>query len=402
MGTTVVLAATTDELVNWAPQVKLCRVIETTIPDATIFESIRDLQSNSKLFPDWLKCPDSPEYNFIAPQHRGWRNDLCSTLQHSSWCSFGCKWDVDLPYAVATIFQICHHHEIARRSSRDGPGSKMDVRFCIDTLIAYSCEIGSDGLSHYLTDRMLRLPNWSKVATTTVDGVIVIPIADFRPYVSNLGLQEAADALISDQETGDPALVHCVAIFKRMESGENQMKMAMTSAMHQKKVLGLHRQFVFGIFQNKMDFIQVTAGCWISDKIKIYKVGTYSARDPTSLVQFYLVLRGIRQLASRYEEELMNSAATLGNAVDVKSPVNEWAPIRMIVTEDVSDESNHSESSGGSELIIRPGLSQALASLGQWDVDDRINTFCRNIGYGSNDSNSWDSLDPSGYSLDLQ
>ncbi|CAE6482721.1 unnamed protein product [Rhizoctonia solani] len=249
---------------------------------------------------------------------------------------------------------------------------------------------------------MLRLPNWSEVANTTVDGVIVIPIAYFPPYVSNSRLQDAADALISDAEIRDLALVHCVVMFKHIGSGENQMKMAMTSSMHQKKDLGLQRQFVFGIFQHNMNFIQVNAGCWISDKIKIYEVGTYAARDPTSLVQFYLVLRGIRQLASRYEEELMNSSATLGNAVDTKSPVNEWAPIRTIATEDVFDESNHSGSSGGSELIIRPGLSQALASLGQWDVDDRINTFCRNIGYGSNDSNSWDSLDPSGYSLDPQ
>ncbi|CAE6467680.1 unnamed protein product [Rhizoctonia solani] len=254
----------------------------------------------------------------------------------------------------------------------------MDLRFFVDTLIAYSCEVDTDGLSHYFPDRTLRLPNWVKVATVTVDGIVAIPITA-GPYVSNFHLQVAANAFVGTPEPRDVALIHCVAAFRSIENGETQMKMAMVSALHQKKVLGLQQQLVFGIFQLRVDFLQVNAGCWISDKIKIYEVGSYSTRSPTSLVQFYFVLQGMRQLASQYKEELTNSTLTLMEAIHIKIPVNEWAPT-------VSEESNNSGHSGEEELIIRPGISQALASLGKWDVDDRINTFCRNIGSGNSDS----------------
>ncbi|CAE6420594.1 unnamed protein product [Rhizoctonia solani] len=280
------LAARTDELSAWAHEAKLDLVIKTVIPSGTVFEPIRNLQAASTKFPDWLKTPDSPEYGFLAPNHRKWRDRLCSTLQQSGFCySFGRNWEADLPYAVLTIFPICHHLEAARLSNRDG------------------------------AERLLRLPDCTtdraKVATTTVDGAIAIRVVDFEQYVSNLDLQHAASA-----------------IFKNLFSGENQMKMAMVSALHQKKVLGTRTQFVFGIFQYNRDFFQVNAGCWI---IKIYRVGRFSLQSPAALVQFYILLREIKQLAR---------------------------------------------------------LSPVLASLGQWDTDDRINSFSQSVG--SYDFNSGD------------
>ncbi|CAE6489986.1 unnamed protein product [Rhizoctonia solani] len=373
------LAARTDEFSAWAHEAKLDLVIETVIPSGMVFEPIRTLQAASTKFPDWLKTPDSPEYGFLAPNHRKWRDRLCSKLQQSGSCySFGHNWEADLPYAVLTIFQICHHHEVVRLSNRDGLGSKADMRFCIDTLIAYICEVDTDRLTYYFAKRTLRLPdcttNRAKVATTMVDGAIAIRVVDFEPYLSNPDLQQAASTLVN-RDTLVLELIHCVVGFKSLVNGENQMKMAMVSALHQKKVLGIRTQFVFGILQYNQDFVQVNAACWIVKKMKIYRIGRFSLHSPAALVQLYIILREIKQLANEYKEQIIRSGLALARPISDATLKSGWAPMNT----STAGESNSSELAG-EDLIVQPGLSPVLASLGQWDTDDKIHSFFRSVG----------------------
>ncbi|KAG8684704.1 hypothetical protein FRC11_011717 [Ceratobasidium sp. 423] len=51
--------------------------------------------------------------------------------------------------------------------------------------------------------------------------------------------------------------------------------MSIVLALHQ-KVLGIREQFAFGVFQFKRYFLQVVAGIWQDDEMKLHTVATRS------------------------------------------------------------------------------------------------------------------------------
>ncbi|CAE7203558.1 unnamed protein product [Rhizoctonia solani] len=370
------LSSTTDAFAAWAHKVRLDTTIEVSIPSAEIFEPIRDLQAASKVLPDWLRYPDSPEYGSMAPSHYEWRDRLCLQLQAiGSTYSYGADKDPSLPYAILIMFQICRHHQAVRLLNYYEVGSKPDLRVCIDALITHYCD-NTAGLLQYCMEQKLRLPacpgETTNMFTIRTGGVIMIPIPNFSPYVLNFDLLRASTALVGNSEIlPDLLLVHCVVEFGTTASSENHMKMGIVSALHQKKVLGIQDQFVFGIFQPDMDFLQVNAGRWEQGEIKIYKVGAYSLRCPSSLVGIYPILRGISRLAVQYKEQLLSTDLDLSHPAFDNPPIDEWAPMERFTNEGTSEESNDSES--------QPGLSPALLSLGQWGVDNRIDVFRQSI-----------------------
>ncbi|KDN34154.1 hypothetical protein RSAG8_12767, partial [Rhizoctonia solani AG-8 WAC10335] len=370
------LATKPEEFGAWTQKAKLDPVIKTTLPNTVIFNPIRDLQAASTTIPGWLRTLESPEFGFIPPTLLKWKDALCSTLQQSSsGYSTGRDGDLELPFVVQTIFRTCHHHEMLQSLDNYGLESERAARIYIDALIR--CGVDSDALAKYRLPPLTPITDRVRVATTTASGVILLPIANFNPYNLSPEFRTATSAAtntLENPENRDLTLVHCVVELKWMGSGENQMKMALVSALLQKKILGTTEQFVFGVFQFDRDFLEVNAGLWLDDEIKVYKVGTYSLRAPASLIEFHLLLRGVNQLARVYRDQLMELSPVLQRAIETNLPVSEWAPIRVTTTRENFEESGDSEQSGG-ESSIQSGLSLELSVLGQWDVDDRIDAF---------------------------
>ncbi|CAE6495769.1 unnamed protein product [Rhizoctonia solani] len=334
------LATRPEEFMDWAREVKLDPIIKETVPEAAVFNRIRDLQRASKVFPRWCRTPNSSKFGSISTSHYKWRDRLCSALREQK-CDLQDDQDLSLPCALAFVFQACCRHAEVFSSNRRRLASKRDMRTHID------CLMGLDGdmPMEYSTGRELRLP-------ATASNKINAANYDFRV---------AASAFYTDSITDeDLILVHCVTAYAPIGCGENRMKIGIVSALYQKRVLGIQDQFVFGVFQFEEDFLQVVAGIWQFDEIKIYKVGNYSLRDSFSLSQFYLVLRGIKQLASVYLDQLMDSEKALLTAIETNLPANEWAPVER-------------------------GLSLKLAALEEWDRDERVNAFLEGMRFESCD-----------------
>ncbi|KAG8697978.1 hypothetical protein FRC11_014714, partial [Ceratobasidium sp. 423] len=168
------------------------------------------------------------------------------------------------------------------------------------------------------------------------------------------------------------SLVHCVSEYKREGSGANQAMMGIVSAMYQKKLLGL-KQFVFGIFQLQSGFIDVVAAAWQNDRITIYKVGCYSLSSSTRLIEFYLALQGINQLARVYSDALKNSGRALADSFRINPPKDVWANDPLATIREVPGESNSQEQRGGPN--VQSGLGNHLSTLEAWDGNDRIRAF---------------------------
>ncbi|CAE6483179.1 unnamed protein product, partial [Rhizoctonia solani] len=240
------LASDSDAFVTWARMVKLVLTIQADIPVGARFDLIRNLKKRSNMFPAWLKNPLSDQFRYIPPGHIYWRDRLCTLIQPGKGpYSDDGRDDPCFPNAVCNVFQICQHQRMVQE---EGLHSETDVRYLLDTLLACICEDGTDRSTHYFTERTLRLPDCTtdkaKVTTTMVDGAMAIRIADLEPYLSNSGLQQAVSTIVG-ASTQVLRVLHCPAEFKSVLSGENQMKMAMASALHQKKALGMLGQFVF-------------------------------------------------------------------------------------------------------------------------------------------------------------
>ncbi|KAH7319539.1 hypothetical protein B0J17DRAFT_633855 [Rhizoctonia solani] len=346
------LATKPDEFTAWVQKVKLDSAIKKIIPESTIFQPVRDLPTASTKFPRWLTNPNAFQFCFISPSHLAWRDLLCSTLRQP-----GCRYstsdngDPDLPFAVLNIFQICCQHEEIRSLNSDGLGSETDTRVCINTLLIHYSEADRDGLVRYSTKQELRLPvaimDKVEVATTMAGGIMILPVINFGPYVLRPDLRTAASAIPSTPEIQDLFLMHCIAMLKGVDSGENQMKM--------------------GMFDR--DFIRVTAGSWQEVEIKIYEAGAYSLRAPESLIEFYLILRGIKRLAASYTQQLTQSGPALLLPIQNKQLANEWSPARMAPMCGSAVESNGQAPRTGSSI------QQGLSALGKWEISNRISEF---------------------------
>ncbi|CAE6424630.1 unnamed protein product [Rhizoctonia solani] len=352
------LVTKATEFADWARSIKLDPVIKIVVPDVAELNPIRDIQVASTTIPSWLKNPDSPEFGHVFPVLLKWRNIMCSTLQQSgSRYSPSLGKDEWLYYAVHTILAACHNHEIIKSCNN---GSERAGRPYLDELMNRSCYVDSSILMRYSVEwkRTLRLPrpistpDIIRVPTVTASGVTFLPIANFRPHDLSPEFRTAVSAFADEPETSDLMFIHFVAQYNRMGSSENRMKMAMASALQQKKILGLQGQFVFGVFQFNSDFLQVNAGRWMGDEMKIYKIGTYTFKSPASLVEFALAVRKINQLAEVYRDQLMEAAPVLQRAVENKRPVDEWAPMHVAATHEDFErlsESEHWEEPNNSE-----------------------------------------------------
>ncbi|CUA77055.1 Peptidyl-glycine alpha-amidating monooxygenase [Rhizoctonia solani] len=332
-----VLVTKTDMFEDWASVVKVQLAIETELPDTATFEVIKTLQARSLVFPKWLKQPSSKNW-VMPPAYKKWQDKICSTLNGSTGQEYsfaeGRELDSGFPFAMSIIAQLCHHQErIRSNATRTGLTSKTDLRFLLDGLIMHGCDGDGDEFLIYSTDQKLKLPEIKpseisekvNVATTTADGVTSLDINDFKPYIRLVGHRAAMSPFSTKPPTFQLILVHCVVEYEREGTGENQMKMGIVSALYQKKVLGIQQQFAFGIFQYSGDGLQVVAGIWEGDIIKLYHIGDYSLRDPVSLIEFHLLLLAIKRLAAKYKQQLVDSSDALLNALKAKPPTHKWA-----------------------------------------------------------------------------
>ncbi|KAB5587981.1 hypothetical protein CTheo_8578 [Ceratobasidium theobromae] len=147
-------------------------------------------------------------------------------------------------------------------------------------------------------------------------------------------------------------IFHWVTEYKQanhIEEAIRQTKMAMVSGLNQRRALGFPDQFVFGTAHSDLE-MEVMAGRWIRKQVKplapktatsplgisndpntiqsqdgfgmkrkrdqegeqvkpeyeiaIYPLASYSANDPFSLVQLYLLMKASRQLAYQYADEM--------------------------------------------------------------------------------------------------
>ncbi|CAE7193174.1 unnamed protein product, partial [Rhizoctonia solani] len=277
--------------------------------------------------------------------------------------------DLTVPFAIGLILQVYYHDTKTKAPNRASLKSETDVRFSIDNLIMYSCDADGDEFLVYSTEQKLKLPSTRSsqlpsqvdVSSTIVDGVISLDLICFKPYILNrLQLRTLLSAFSTKHTTQDLILVHLVAEYrdKRDESGENQMKMGMVSALHQKKVLGIEGQFVFGLFQFMGDGLQVVAGIWQDGTIQFYEVETYTLRSLASLVELYFLLRAIKRLAAEYKTELEKSSIELLYRIKANPPADEWATRDTNTISEVSEDPSDEPQQAG-----RSNIPQGMISL---------------------------------------
>ncbi|CUA74797.1 hypothetical protein RSOLAG22IIIB_11489 [Rhizoctonia solani] len=373
--------ATKAEFKQWATSVKLNRTITEDIPEDSlgpsepIFGIIRCLREACTVFPRWLTEGD-PEFplSHISSAHlplkKKLSTDLVAAMKRKRFKVNPDK-DKELYCSIGTIFQSCLHVKVLLM--RQNP-TEMDRRISIDTLIAHICEGDGDDIVQYSTEQKLKLPKPRdfNVLTTTADGVMYLDLAGFDPYDMNAELRELGSSFVPGS-IKSLQVVHCVAEYKRGGGGTNQALMGIVSGLYQKKVLGIPHQPVFGIFHHAVDIVQVLAGVWQNGWIRLYQVGSYSFRHPRQAVQFYLVIRGIRNLGKTYYEELRNSEQEIAFRIEDRKPVDEWAIDRMGSISEHNEPDSHIPGRNGPNS--QSGLAHNLSILGHWDTRDRVLSY---------------------------
>ncbi|CUA75591.1 hypothetical protein RSOLAG22IIIB_11863 [Rhizoctonia solani] len=388
-----VLVTKSDMFEEWASVVKVQLAIETKLPDTETFEVIKTLQGDSLKFPDWLKNSNSKNWR-LPHAYKKWKDQICSELkkvdksarQRYNFITEAGGPNTGFPFAMGIITQLCHHQErVQSNVTRIGLTSETDLRFLLDGLIMHGCDGDGDEFLIYSTEQKLKLPEIKpskisekvNVATTTADGVTSLDIKDFKPYTRLVNRRPVMSSFSTKYPTHRLILVHCVVEYKREGVGESQMKMGIVSALYQKKVLGIQQQFAFGIFQYSGDGLQVVAGIWEDDIIKLYQIGNYSLQDPVSLIEFHLLLLSMKRLAARYKQELMDSSDALLNALEAEPPTHQWATPETrgtsTIPETPEEQDDPPQHRGGSSF------QHGLSTLGRWDIDDRIKTFKESI-----------------------
>ncbi|KAJ1299565.1 hypothetical protein OPQ81_011972 [Rhizoctonia solani] len=295
----------------WARAVNLNPNIWETIPADDVFEPIRKIQSASTKYPLWLTDENSPQLKYIPRKfHPSYAEDE----------------DRDLCAAILIILQSHHHHKAAL--AFPGDPTEMDMRIGIDNIISHIYDVEDTNYIGYWTERDLKLPSnhSSNIATTTTDGFSFFISPDYDTYARMPQMIEAVTACSAPGASKDLIVVHCVVEYKRTSSGANQAMMGLVSGLYQRKALDQRDHFVFGIFQDDRDLISVVAAIWRKDDpdIQVYLIGKYSLRNPIAAVQFYFVLRGIKDIARTYNEEIDKSWKALTRAVIAGAPKAVW------------------------------------------------------------------------------
>ncbi|CAE6466182.1 unnamed protein product, partial [Rhizoctonia solani] len=322
--------------------------IERNLADTPIFSAIKTIQSHSKIFPPWLRDKRSNNYSFIPPAYQKWKDVLCSSLQADDEYTFvdGGEADSAFPFAIGIIIQLCHHQDRLASVNRTNLDSNTDLRFILDSLMMHSCDGDGDEFLVYSTEQKLRLPATRStkvnVVTTTADGVSSLDVIEFDPYTIHTDYRESMSAFSTKSPTLHLILVHCVVEYK---------------------CLGFNK-----------DGLQVIAGIWEVDTIKLYNVGVYSLRHPVPLVELYLVLRGMKRLAADYRKELLNSSKTLRGVFRANPPVHEWATRDTDTIYELPEETDNEPQHGRGSHFQR-----GLSTLELWDMAARINAFHESI-----------------------
>ncbi|CAE7187319.1 unnamed protein product [Rhizoctonia solani] len=381
------LAKKDREFADWAKAVKVDPKIKAILPGGSEFACIKELQSDSKKLPGWLRDPDSKEFGHIPPVYRKWKKPLCSQLKDNPRYTFNESEDQTVPFAIGLILQVYNHGTRIETPNRNSLKSETDVRFDIDNLVMYSCDADEDELLVYSTEQKLKLPsakssqpsNQVDVTSTTADGVISLDLIGFEPYsFSDLQLQALLSAFSTKPPTSNLILVHLVAEYKCDGNGENQMKMGMVSALYQKKMIGIQGQFVFGLFQFMGNRLGVVAGIWQDGTINFYRVGNYLRQNLASLVELYFLLRAVKRLAAKYKTELEQSSNELANRIEANPPADEWATRDTDTIYEAPEEPTDEPQQGGGSNIPQ-GMTRALLKLEQWDATDRINAYTKSV-----------------------
>ncbi|KAG8727523.1 hypothetical protein FRC11_012997, partial [Ceratobasidium sp. 423] len=272
----------------------------------------------------------SAQFKYIPKEHEPWRKSLCSLLSGakggaSTKYTFRDDADSELSSVIGTILQTCHHNQVLK-NEHDNP-TETDRRITIDNLLSLVCEINRSECLKYSTGHRLKLYKTHfgpvHVSTTTPDGVIYLDVPEFRTYEA--GSMDKAVSAFGPKAPKNLRVVHCVAEYKRDNtSGANQAILGIVSGIVQKRVLRRPEQFVFGIFQYETKFLQVVAAGYKGDKINLYDVGKYNLNYSLEVVQFYLVLMGIKKLSKTYLDTILKSDEPLGLEILENPPADEW------------------------------------------------------------------------------
>ncbi|CAE7090647.1 unnamed protein product [Rhizoctonia solani] len=292
--------------------------------------------------------------------------------------------DLPLCGAIGSILQTCRHNSILR-DYRNNP-TEMDRRNTVDALLGHVCESDKNLVVQYSNEQELKLPQAKvgcyNVTNTIVDGVMFVEVTAFKPYLANYEMRVAATAL-GPKTPKHLRVVHCVTGFKR-SNGANQAIMGVVSGIYQKRILGVPGQFTFGVFQYQKSFLEIFAGIWRSDesKIKLYKVGSYSLDDPIQVVQFYLAIREIKQIASVYLAQLRESEKNLAKQVLTNPPAVKWDLFRMAnLLEDHAESRDQTQHAGGfsSQEISRRLVLDSLPALEKSYARKRVLSYLESI-----------------------
>ncbi|KAJ1300536.1 hypothetical protein OPQ81_002192 [Rhizoctonia solani] len=332
---------------NWARAVNLNPNIWENIPADDVFEPIRKLQAASAKYPLWLTNENSPQFKYIPKKYYRERDVLCYEAKvdiDTNAASYAEDEDQDLCAAIPMIFQSYHQHRAAL--ALPDHATEMGMRISIDNMMSHIYNGNETGNVGYWMERALKLPNNPSfsIATTTTDGFSFFILRHYPIYTKMSKLQEAMAAYPGAWTSVDMLVVHCIVDYDPTSGGANQGMMGLVSGLYQRKVLNQRDHFVFGVFQDNRSFVKVTAAIWRKDdpEIQVYLIGEYSLRCSIAIVQLYLVLRGIKDLARTYHDAIEKSNNALARTLLVSVPTGVWAPRPM---EDLEEDSGDSEGS---------------------------------------------------------
>ncbi|CAE6430259.1 unnamed protein product [Rhizoctonia solani] len=352
---------------GWARAVNLDTNINAELPADPFFDRIRYLQNIASTFPDWLANTASPQFNYIPKAYRKVLDalyfEVAGRFRFRSYQPDFSRPDQDpkLPAAIPIILQTYHHHKTT--ASLPETATKIDMRVGIDNLIAHIYDVDRSESAKYWRDgAQLELPS-SKgvsansliiVATFKTDAMSFLIFPQFKAYDGSRDVQMALVAY-GTGEHRDLIVVHSVVGYKRTDSGANQTLMGLVSGLYQRRGLNMPNHFVFD------------------------KVGGYTMKDAITTVQFYLVIRGIKQFAHEYYEELKTSEESFPLAVKNNPPTNEWVKKPMQGIPETSGYSENSEGPQQSGEAARTGqgegLSDYLADRGDLDRYERTSVL---------------------------
>ncbi|KAB5587997.1 hypothetical protein CTheo_8559 [Ceratobasidium theobromae] len=316
--------------------------------------TLQDLVNGAKSVPSWMIHSNAREYEHAKPRFATSIDALAADIisEEFELCSNDQDLSNDIRTAIVPILTVVRQNTLVQRWQVKAV--EAETRIAIDNLNNHVWGIECADCIQYRMERAMKLPktnNENAPIRTKVDASAFIRAETLA--IHGLAAQGSCSSIVHESQEAYFLAPHWVNEYKRLDGKKrmsiNQVILGLVSGLYQRRSLGFPHHFIFAMAHHSSTKLLVFAGTWKCsessgtivtdpgsqcesvgsfDKMVLYHMREFDISLPTSILQFYLLMKKTYTLARLYRDAIVN--ARYGPISSAKcmppSPDAKWPP----------------------------------------------------------------------------